>query len=101
MAKTSSRVYTANGTKNAKAGDTSSSNGSPPNASANIALKLRILQNAVYEYQKAGGKVQIIDFKAAPAFTAISLDDVGLVGNDLVLLAEELPTTESEKRKDG
>ena len=84
MAKHSTQEYIENETRRERAEDTSSSRTSHPSASDGIALKLRILQNALYEYQAAGGSVKIKNLERLSG-AAILLEGVMFEDSKLVI----------------
>ena len=86
MVKNLSAVSTESVRKSDPVGDTSASTLFPEKDWNNITLKLRILQNAIHEYQKAGGKLTMIPIKEPDIFVGVILSGVDIVGSNLVLV---------------
>jgi hypothetical protein len=84
MVKHSTRAFIENETRRDSVEDTSNSRTSQPSELDNIALKLRILQNALFEYQAAGGSVKIKNLDRLDG-AAILLEGVQFEGSKLVV----------------
>jgi hypothetical protein len=85
MGKSLSAGSTESETKNEKAGDTSNSRTFQPKDLNDIRLKLRILQHAIHEYQKAGGSAYLMTLDG-PKGLGVFLPEVEIVGSELVLV---------------